>query len=214
MLICHLPEQLTLACEQLRQNDVTVIGVDIKLGCTRDHARIQIRQFVTEMIAVALNLTERNIYINSEKGMAPYVMISEGAQQRIVHLSISYEDQFVWAVICSINRVGIDVVKITEAFEWKDTAILYLGKATTQDISVKPAEQQFEFFLKAWASHEARLKCLGLALQEWSEELEQQLSSVRCELGYVSWDPTYIAAVARLQSDKHNPAIQKSQFQN
>jgi 4'-phosphopantetheinyl transferase len=198
MLICHLPEQLTLACEQLRQNDVTVIGVDIKLGCTRDHARIQIRQFVTEVIAVALNLTERNIYINSEKGMAPYVMISDGAQQKIVHLSIAYEDQFAWAVISRINRVGLDVVKIAEAFEWNDTAILYLGNATTQGICVKPVDQQFEFFLKAWASHEARLKCLGLGLQEWSERIEQQLSSIRCEVGYVSWDLTYIAAVARL----------------
>jgi 4'-phosphopantetheinyl transferase len=198
MLICRLPEQLTLACEQLRQNDVTVIGVDIKLVCTRDHARSQIREVVTEVIAVALNLTERNLRINSEKGMAPYVMISDGAQQKIVHLSIAYEDQFAWAVISRINRVGLDVVKIAEAFEWKDTAILYLGNATTQDISIKPLDQQFEFFLKAWASHEARLKCLGLGLQEWSEELEQQLSSIRCEVGYVSWDPTYIAAVARL----------------
>lgn len=92
--------------------------------------------------------------------------------------------------------------------------MLYLGKARTQDIAAKSLDQQFQSDLCTWACYEARLKCLGMGLQEWSEELAQQLSSIRCEIDYVSWAPTYIAALAMLQSDKHNPIILTSQFQN
>lgn len=222
MLIYRLPDQLVLACEQLQQNDLTVISVDIEQSSaqssthssTRDDARLKIRQAVTTVFATALNITEDNIRIHAEKGQAPHVEIGVGDPHRHYYLSIAHEDKYAMAVIGGASRVGLDLVKIASPFEWRDTANLYLGKSISQTILAKPSEQQFDNFLQAWASHEACLKCLGLGLQEWSEKLEQQLHTVRFEVGYVSWDATYIAAFAKLQSDKHNPAILKSQFQN
>jgi 4'-phosphopantetheinyl transferase len=214
MLICRLPTQLELAYEQLRRNDLCVICVDVAQGSTRDDARVQIRQALIKVIAAARNLNERDVHLHTEKGHAPHAVIGVGAQCRNYYLSITHEDTYAMAAISSASQVGIDIVKMTSLFDWKHTANLYLGEAAAREIESSRIDQQFKFFLQAWASHEARLKCLGLALQEWSEELEQRLSSTRCEVSYVSWDPTYIAAVARLQSDKHNPAIQKFQFQN
>jgi 4'-phosphopantetheinyl transferase len=214
MLIYRLPNQLELAYEQLRQNDLTVICVDVAQGSTRGDACVQIRQALIKVIAAARNLRECDVHLHTEKGHAPHAETGVGAQCRNYDLSITHEDRYAMAAISSAGQIGIDVVKMSSFFDWKHTANLYLGEAAAREIESSPIDQQFQVFLQAWASHEARLKCLGLTLQEWSEELEQQLSSTRCEVGYVSWDTTYIAAVARLQSDKHNPAIQKSQFQN
>ncbi|MBC3875396.1 4'-phosphopantetheinyl transferase superfamily protein [Undibacterium flavidum] len=217
MLIYRLPDQLALACEQLQQNGLTVISVDIAQNSARDDARLQIRQAVSAVFATALNINKDNIRIHAEKGQAPYAEIGVGDQRRYYSLSIAHEDKYAMAAIGGIlgaSRIGLDLVKVASPFEWIDTANLYLGNVTSKSILAKPSEQQFDHFLQAWASHEARLKCLGLGLQEWSEKLEQRLYSVRSEVGYVSWDTTYIAALARLQSDKHNPAILKSQFQN
>jgi 4'-phosphopantetheinyl transferase len=207
MLIFRLPDQMSLASEQLRQNDLVVIGIDIERGLQRADARLQIRQALIKVIAAAWGLTENEIHLHAEKGQVPYAVVGGKTLERTVHLSIAHEDQYALAAICVANSIGLDVVKISDIFEWKDTAVLYLGESIAQDISTKPADQQFDIFLRAWASHEARLKCLGLGLQEWSEELEQQLQSICCEVGYVSWDCAYISALARLQSDKHNPAI-------
>lgn len=214
MLICHLPDQFEFASEQLRQNDLLVIGVDIEQGSNRDDARLQIRQALIDVVAAAWGATQSEIHLQSEQGQAPRVVISNGISERIVHLSIAHEEGYALAAICCHHPVGLDVVKISDAFAWKDTAMLYLGKARTQDIVAKPLDQQFQSFLRAWACYEARLKCLGMGLQEWSEELARQLPSIRCEVDYVSWAPTYIAALAMLQSDKHNPIILTSQFQN
>ncbi len=214
MLIYRLPNQLELAYEQLRQNDLTVICVDVAQGSTRDDARVQIRQALIKVIAAARNLSERDVHLHTEKGHAPHAVIGVGVQCCNYYLSITHEDKYAMAAISSAGQIGIDIVKMTSFFDWKPTANLYLGEAAAREIESSRIDQQFQFFLQAWAIHEARLKCLGLSLQEWSEELEQQLSSTRCEVGYVSWDTTYIAAVAKLQSDKHNPAIQKFQSQN
>lgn len=214
MLIYRLPTQLELAYEQLRRNDLCVICVDVAQDSMREEARVQIRQALIKVIAAARNLNERDVHLHTEEGHAPHAETGVGAQCRNYYLSITHEDKYAMAGISSASQVGIDIVKMSSLFDWKHTANLYLGEAATQVIESSPVNQQFQIFLQAWASHEARLKCLGLTLQEWSEELEQQLSSTRCEVGHVSWDPTYIAAVARLQSDKHNPAIQKFQFQN
>ncbi|MFA9274575.1 MAG: 4'-phosphopantetheinyl transferase superfamily protein [Candidatus Aquirickettsiella gammari] len=214
MLICRLPDQLELACEQLRKNDLCVICVDVAQSNTREEARLKIRQALSKVFAMAWNINDESIRLHTEKGQAPYAVIGGGAQRRNYYLSIAHEGKYAIAAISGVGPVGVDLVKVVSPFEWKDTAILYLGKNFLQDIAIKPIEQQFATFLQAWASYEARLKCLGLGLQEWSEKLEQQLQLVHSEVAYVSWDAAYITAVARLQSDKHNPAIQKSQFQN
>lgn len=207
MLICRLPGQIAQASEQFRQNDLVVISVDIAQAHNRDDARALIRQAIISVIAAAWDLTANEIHLHTEKGQAPYLVVGM-TSERIVYLSIAHEAKYALATICSGNRVGIDVVNIADEFEWKDTALLFLGEAVLQYISAKPVNQQFRTFLQAWARHEAQLKCIGQGMQEWSEELEQQLSSVPCEVDYVSCDFTYIVALARLQSDKHNPAIQ------
>jgi 4'-phosphopantetheinyl transferase len=214
MLICRLPDQLMQACQQLQQNGLSVICVDIAQGSTRDDARLQIRQAVIKTFTSALNITADNIRFHKEKGQAPHAVIGVGAQRRNYYLSIAYEDKYAIAAISGVSPVGVDLVKVVSPFDWRDTAILYFGKRNSQDIATKPIEQQFCTFLQAWASHEARLKCLGLGLQEWNKKLEMQLQIVHSEVGYVSWDTAYITAVARLQSDKHNPAILRSQFQS
>lgn len=214
MLICRLPTQLELACEQLRQNDQCLICVDVAQDSMREEARVQIRQALIKVIAAARNLNERDVHLHTEKGHAPHAVTGVGVQCCNYYLSITHEDKYAMAAISSAGQIGIDIVKITSLFDWKHTANLYLGEAAAREIESSSIDQQFQVFLQAWAIHEARLKCLGLSLPEWSEELEQQLSSTRCEVGYVSSDTTYIAAVAKLQSDKHNPAIQKFQSQN
>jgi 4'-phosphopantetheinyl transferase len=63
--------------------------------------------------------------------------------------------------------IGVDVVHASAPDDWQAVARDYLGP---QALALGAAG-----FAPAWAALEARLKCCGLDLHEWSAEREQRL---------------------------------------
>jgi hypothetical protein len=116
--------------------------------------------------------------------------LAADALQRPRHLrgaqavSISHDANVSLVAWCTAGAVGIDLVLLdslaqASVQELVATARLYLGPEAAQDVA---EEEQFSAaktcFALHWASMEARLKCLGLALDEWCSARAQSLAPV------------------------------------
>ena len=97
--------------------------------------------------------------------------------------------------------VGVDVVRLAvhaDAAELARVAQLYLEPNRPSGL-VHQAQTAMnsEAFLQRWACHEARLKCAGLALVEWSDALAGALAGIRAvPVELPPWTGDAAAAVA------------------
>ena len=97
--------------------------------------------------------------------------------------SFSHEQSHSLLAWCEQGCIGIDIVSPQRLADMTApalaaTAALYLGPQVSALIRSTPeVAQACKLFAEAWASHEASLKCLGLALDEWSPGLQLQLTS-------------------------------------
>jgi len=75
-----------------------------------------------------------------------------------------------------VDLLDLDSLAQASPHELADTAALYLGPECAADLSAQPSQAHLRF-AQAWTRHEARLKCLGLGLEEWQPALAQRLGS-------------------------------------
>ena len=84
--------------------------------------------------------------------------------------------------VAAVNRsgpVGVDIVCESQAFDWHAVAHDYLGPAMARQLASHPVVSQNHQFLRAWARHEACLKCSSLGLVEWSPALQTRLAALQ-----------------------------------
>jgi len=116
-------------------------------------------------------------------------------------ISISHENGLSLLAIHRSGPVGIDLLNIAGAPDWQaeisTLAIDYLGPASARSIAGLSPSAQMAAFAQAWTAHEARLKCRGLALEEWSAALAAQLSP--CCVQQLALPAGYVGAVATLK---------------
>ena len=104
---------------------------------------------------------------------------ARGAQRA----SISHEQTHSMLAWCNTGCIGIDTVDVPALAsigmrELGDMARLYLGPNSLPWADAVGEEPQLRRrFADAWARHEAQLKCLGLALDEWSPMLQARLAA-------------------------------------
>ena len=101
---------------------------------------------------------------------------AQGPQALNWGVSVSHDTGLSVAAVNRHGPVGVDIVRVSTAFDWRATAHDYLGPDVASDIAALPLSAQNETFLKAWTQHEARLKCLSLGLMEWSPALHAHFS--------------------------------------
>ena len=97
-----------------------------------------------------------------------------------IGLSISHEAGLSVAALRRNGPVGVDIMRIAPAFDWQALARDYLGPQAVRRIASQPESEKPMAFAREWTRLEAGLKCLGLALQEWSPALAERLES--CQL--------------------------------
>ena len=96
--------------------------------------------------------------------------------------SISHEHSHSLLAWCAQGSIGIDSVSLLRLADMSlpalvATATLYLGPKAAAVIGLSMSTVQARSrFADAWARHEASLKCLGLALDEWSPAVQAQLA--------------------------------------
>lgn len=180
--VFEFPNQIDVACAFYRQHDFVVLFNQAEENHDRTVSRASLRASVKQFLALACAVDKDKIHLYAEAGQAPYAQV-DGER---IFLSFSHDQNYTVAAIHCYQNIGIDLLATAIDFDWRDVARLYLSPADNQRISNAPKEQQAKEFAAYWAMHEARLKCCGLALQEWDVESGDGLSC--CDVGVLRWD--------------------------
>ena len=90
-------------------------------------------------------------------------------------ISLSYAGDVALIGVCPGARIGVDLVGIASLPDWAQVAQLYLGPDATRRLADMDGAIRDKAFAMAWAELEARSKCLGLGLQEWTLARQQRL---------------------------------------
>jgi 4'-phosphopantetheinyl transferase len=170
--VFEYPNQIDAACAFYREHDFVVLFNQAEENHDRVISRASLRASVKQFLALACAVDNDKVHLHTEAGQAPYAQVEE---ERIF-LSFSHDRNYAVAAIHRYQNLGIDLLATAIDFDWREVARLYLSPADNQRISNAPKEQQAQQFAACWAMHEARLKCCGLALREWSSELDVQMN--------------------------------------
>ena len=149
------------------QDGVLLIGLRHAPGTARDMARVRVRQAVSEALQQLLEVPGAHIEVHSPAGQAPRIHVPG---YRGAGLSISHDGDFSVAAVHVHGPVGVDVMAVQEIADWRGVASDYLGPQVMARLCAATQAQRTQLFTRAWCEHEARLKCEGLGLSEWSAQ--------------------------------------------
>jgi len=140
----------------------------------REGARDLVREALQAHLPALLSSTQ--VKLISEPGQPPRL----AAPHEGVGISIAHESGLSLVAIHLQGPVGVDLMRVLDMPDALVVAHAYLGPDVAEALEALPPPEQVQAFAQAWTAHEARLKCLGMPLQEWHEGLDEQLRD--CEL--------------------------------
>jgi 4'-phosphopantetheinyl transferase len=146
----------------------------------RETARLRIRAALRAALAAHCGIDAGRIELHSPQGVAPWAFVALDSGHHRIALAISHDGDISLAAYSFSGAVGIDLTSIRPVPDWQAVARDYLGPATAHALAARPDGERDAAFAHAWSEHEARLKCLGLQLDEWCEELAPALRACRC----------------------------------
>jgi len=157
----------------------------------RAEARARIRQALHEALLHLLAADPESVALITTPG-EPVRLAPPWAD---IGLSISHEPGLSLAVINLAGPAGIDLLRVASAPVGSDAvAHDYLGPEVARVLAGLSGEQRQHAFAQAWTRLEARLKCLGLELREWSPALEARLTG--CRVTDLAMAEGWVGAVA------------------
>lgn len=163
-----------------------MFAIDTPPTPIRDQARQRVRRILQEILGDETLIDK------------PGQAIRLARPDNQIGISVSHETGLSLLAIHFAGPVGIDLLKIPDDPDWAaqipSLARDYLGPVLVRQISDQPLLQQMTGFAQAWAAHEARLKCQGLALTEWSSSLEASLAGIRVQP--LALPAGYVGAIA------------------
>ena len=157
--------------------ELLVISVVTPDSPLREAARTQMRSALREVLSLQLGCAPESVVLQSIPGQP--LRIEHPSHGQNIGLSISHEAGLSVATLRRNGPVGVDIMRIAPAFDWQALARDYLGPQAVRRIASQPESEQPLAFAREWTRLEAGLKCLGLALQEWSQALAERLESCR-----------------------------------
>lgn len=140
-------------------------------GPVREVARALLR----DILAGYLEMRPDHVPLHLEPGQAASVAASW--QGLSLSISMSYAGGAALIGLCPGARIGLDLVDIVPMPDWDRVARLYLGPDAALRLAKMNRADSEKNFVLAWAEMEARSKCLGQGLQEWSPTRQQRLYS-------------------------------------
>ena len=189
------PADAAQALAELRGGTgLTVIGRETPLTASRAEARVAIRQALTQTLAAFFKQPTTAVTLVSRPGQALRVMVPGAGP---VQVSISHMAGFSLAAIRIGGAVGVDVMAAQAPLlpGWELVALDYLGPQAAAALHRTAPAEQATAFAQAWVAWEARLKCLGLGLTEWTPSLALRLSA--CDVHELALPPGLCGALAR-----------------
>lgn len=168
----------------------------------RDRARGQARAALRTCLAPELGCTEAELEVSNVRNQAPQLFLRD-KPLAAPHCSISHAPGLALLSWYGRGAVGVDIQAVDATAprrELADVARLFLSPETARKLlDIVPETLFFEAFARAWTQHEARLKCAGLGLAEWSGSLQARLTGMDCvplepAAGYAGAVAWYVAA--------------------
>jgi 4'-phosphopantetheinyl transferase len=168
-----------------------VLAVKTPASPLRDNARSMIRAALRDKLMALLAVAAGNITLLSTPGEP----IRLAPPWERIGVSVSHEAGLSLAAINLHGAVGIDLLRLGEPLaDMPALARDYLGPAAAAKLGTLPVSERPAAFAQDWTGLEARLKCLGQALSEWTPELEVQLAA--CTVTNLAMPTGWVAAVA------------------
>ncbi len=170
------PEDMPLALEALASaQGLAVIRIDWPGPTSRPTARAGIRAALCATVAAYLGQPVSTIALRSIPGQALVL----DAPDLGMGLSISHEAGTSLAALHVHGAVGLDVLRVDQDAlpDWAQVAHDYLGPAAHARLARRAPAHRAAAFAQEWSRLEACLKCLGVALTEWTPALAQELAS-------------------------------------
>lgn len=172
------------AAQDLRAQGFVIFTLALRPDLHRDEARRLTRAALQDALQRHFGCDSHDVSIETAPGQAPVVTV----QGRTVHVSFSYESGGAFIAIDMCGPIGIDAASARLEPEWCEECLGvakdYLPPPVTAEMAGLAGVARATAFSRAWALQEARLKCSGLPLQEWSTYLEAHLAATQAhELG-------------------------------
>jgi 4'-phosphopantetheinyl transferase len=167
-----------LVAELGEEAGVAVIGIGGQ--AEREPARLAIRAAIVAALSQLSGLPPQRIALHAEPGEAPWALLDAPAGQRRAWLAVSHDGELSVAAIRLHGAVGIDVTQVLDIPDWQPVARDYLGPAVAARLAALPDHARVQAFARAWTEREARLKCLGRELTEWSAAGDREVDACRC----------------------------------
>jgi 4'-phosphopantetheinyl transferase len=145
-------------------------------GRPRPARREAIRAAIVDALVQLSGLPPQRIVLHAEPGEAPWALLDAPAGQRRAWLAISHDGELSVAAISLHGAVGIDVTQVMDIPDWQPVARDYLGPDVAAALAALPAPARVHAFARAWTEREARLKCLGRELSEWSADGDRDVA--------------------------------------
>ena len=155
----------------------------------RSIAREKIRAALRDVLGSMLRLAPEAVPLLSRPGESLRLDLPGAA----VGLSVSHERGMTVAAIRPHGAVGIDLMRIEELPDWEAVASDYLGAQACLRLREIAPEYRTVAFAREWTLFEARLKCHGLALDEWT--LEREASLRPCHAALLELPQEFVGAV-------------------
>ena len=194
----HLwPDDAVQAIAELRSPaGLTVIGVPTPAAASRAEARQAIRHALQRTLAAFLRQPVLDVTLLSSPGQQVRVL----AAGTPVRVAISHMPGLSVAAISTRAAVGVDVMAVgVQSFpDWARLAHDYLGPLAAKALQHAPLVDRPAALAQAWTALEARLKCLGMGLMEWTPELAALLSV--CDVASLALPAGICGAVAIAQA--------------
>ncbi|KAB2968710.1 4'-phosphopantetheinyl transferase superfamily protein [Zoogloea sp.] len=128
-------------------------------------------------------------------GMAPRIEFEAGRPPRVdatwqglvLFLSLSYAGTRALVGVCPGRPIGVDITPVEPVPGMASLARLYLGPAAEATLAAAAESCRAQVFAGLWAELEARGKCLGLGLEEWSPVHAGRLGDPSLRLSSSEW---------------------------
>ncbi|MEG2046859.1 MAG: hypothetical protein RR100_08440 [Comamonas sp.] len=153
------------------------------LSHDREQARLQVRAALRSCLAQDLGCPEAALQISNQRNEAPHLWLY-GERLGQPFCSISHAPGLALLAWHDGGPVGVDIQAVNDGVSRREllaVAQIFLAPNAVQALDgVAQDALFFKAFASAWATQEARLKCAGVGLVEWSAELETSLACLQC----------------------------------
>lgn len=189
------PADLDQALSDLQHTGCAVLALPYRTPPSREVARSRARETLIQGTQAFFQCDAADVALHTVPGQAPVLTV----RGRQVFASFSHESHLSLIALDVQGPVGIDVLHLENPAFLPDECLQlaqdYLPPDTASQMAALAEQARPAAFGRAWARHEAILKCRGRGLEEWHESMQTLYHTTLCQ--QVVTDTAYAAVCAQ-----------------